>query len=362
MEDIQQYNFIVKSNIHDYEVNFIDNVKKTLETELKEGDFIIIDNKVKSLYPDWFKDVLVNYNYIGIDAAESQKSYQEVEPVINSLIERGFRKNHRLIAIGGGITQDVTAFIASILYRGVQWYFFPTTLLAQGDSCIGSKTSINFGKFKNQVGGFYPPNKIYVDPKFLNTLPFKELQSGLGEMAHYFVVAGKEDFDRYKRDYEQALVDKNVLRGVIARSLEIKKSYIEIDEYDKNERQVFNYGHSFGHAIESLTSYGIPHGIAISVGMDMSNFVSMKKGYITSEVRQNSRELFEKIWDGYANQVKRLDIDTYLVALSKDKKNKGPLLGLILNKGYGKVFKDFTENDMIFRSWIVEYFANELNY
>jgi len=362
MEDIQQYNFIVKSNIHNYEVNFIDNVKKSLETELKEGDFIIIDNKVKSLYPDWFEDILVNYNYIGIDAAESQKSYQEVEPVINALIERGFRKNHRLIAIGGGITQDVTAFIASILYRGVQWYFFPTTLLAQGDSCIGSKTSINFGKFKNQVGGFYPPNKIYVDPKFLNTLPFKELQSGLGEMAHYFVVAGEEDFERYKRDYAQALVDKNVLRGVIARSLEIKKSYIEIDEYDKNERQVFNYGHSFGHAIESLTNYGIPHGIAISVGMDMSNFVSMKKGYITSKLRQNSRELFEKIWDGYADQVKRLDIDSYLVALSKDKKNKGPLLGLILNKGYGKVFKDFTENDMIFRSWIVEYFANELNY
>jgi len=275
-----------------------------------------------------------------------------------------FLRNQNSVGIVTSIEYDPfrTAFIASILYRGVQWYFFPTTLLAQGDSCIGSKTSINFGKFKNQVGGFYPPNKIYVEPKFLNTLPFKELQSGLGEMAHYFVVAGEEDFDRYKRDYEQALVDKNVLRGVIARSLEIKKSYIEIDEYDKNERQVFNYGHSFGHAIESLTNYGIPHGIAISVGMDMSNFVSMKKGYITSEVRQNSRELFEKIWDGYADQVKRLDIDTYLVALSKDKKNKGPLLGLILNKGYGKVFKDFTENDMIFRSWIVEYFANELNY
>ena len=290
MEDIQRYNFTVKSNIHDYEVNFIDNVKKSLETELKEGDFIIIDNKVKSLYPKWFEEVLENYNYIGIDAAESQKSYQEVEPVINTLIERGFRKNHRLIAIGGGITQDVTAFIASILYRGVQWYFFPTTLLAQGDSCIGSKTSINFGKFKNQVGGFYPPNKIYVDPKFLNTLPFKELQSGLGEMAHYFVVAGEEDFDRYKRDYEQALVDKNVLRGVIARSLEIKKSYIEIDEYDKNERQVFNYGHSFGHAIESLTNYGIPHGIAISVGMDMSNFVSMKKGFGDSDSEELKRK------------------------------------------------------------------------
>ena len=361
MEDIQQYNFTVKSNIHDYQVHFIGNVKSTLENELKEGDFIIIDNKVKALYPEWFEEVLTNFKYIGINATETQKSYQEVEPVINELIEKGFRKNHRLIAVGGGITQDVTAFIASILYRGVQWYFFPTTLLAQGDSCIGSKTSINFGKFKNQVGGFYPPNKIYVDPKFLESLPKKELQSGLGEMAHYYVVAGEEDFERYKSDYEGALADKIILGGIIARSLEIKKSYIEIDEYDKNERQVFNYGHSFGHAIESLTNYGIPHGIAISFGMDMSNFISMKKGYITSELRQNSRELFEKIWHGYSDQVKILDIDTYLNALSKDKKNKGPLLGLILNKGYGKVFKDFTENDNVFREWIREYFTNELN-
>ena len=361
MEDIQQYNFTVKSNIHDYKVNFIDSVKETLATELKEGDFIIIDNKVKSLYPEWFEDALENFNYIGIEASELQKSYQEVEPVINTLIENDFRKNHRLIAIGGGITQDVTAFIASVLYRGVQWCFFPTTLLAQGDSCIGSKTSINFGKFKNQVGGFYPPNTIYVDPKFLESLPYKELQSGLGEMAHYFVVAGEEDFERYKRDYPQALKDKDILRGVIARSLEIKKSYIEIDEYDKHKRQVFNYGHSFGHAIESLSAYKIPHGIAVSFGMDMSNYVSMKKGYITSETRQNSRELFEKIWEGYADRVKVLDIDTYLNALSKDKKNKGPLLGLILKKGYGKVFKDFTENDEVFREWMIEYFTNELN-
>ena len=321
---------------------------------------IIIDNKVNSIYADWFKNTLDKFNYIGIDATEPQKSYQEVEPVINSLIEKGFRKNHRLIAIGGGITQDVTAFIASILYRGVKWSFFPTTLLAQGDSCIGSKTSINFGKFKNQVGGFYPPNKIYVDPKFLDSLPERELQSGLGEMAHYFVVAGEEDFERFKKDYPQALNDMKVLKGIIARSLEIKKSYIEIDEYDKNERQVFNYGHSFGHAIESLVSYSIPHGISVSFGMDMSNYVSMKKGYITQEVRQNSRELFEKIWHGYSDQVKSLDIDTYLNALSKDKKNKGPLLGLILNKGYGKVFKDFTANDIIFKTWIEEYFASEL--
>jgi 3-dehydroquinate synthase len=361
MEDIQQYNFIVKSNIHDYEVQFIDDVKTTLSRTMKEGDFIIIDNKVKLLYQDWLEESLINFNYIGIDASEQQKSYQQVEPIINELIKSGFRKNHRLIAIGGGITQDVTAFIASILYRGVQWLFLPTTLLAQADSCIGSKTSINFGQYKNQVGGFYPPYKIYIDPKFLDSLPFKELQSGLGEMGHYFVVSSESDFERYKRDYSKSLTDKKVLGGLIARSLEIKKSYIEIDEYDKNERQVFNYGHSFAHAIESLTDYSVPHGIAVSIGMDMSNFVSMKKGYISQDIRQNSRELFEKIWVGYSEKVKVLDIDKYLLALSKDKKNKGPLLGLILNKGYGEVFKDFTENNNIFRQWMIEYFTNELN-
>ena len=153
---------------------------------------------------------------------------------------------------------------------------FPTTSLAQGDSCIGSKTSINFGKFKNQVGGFYPPNNIYVDPKFLESLPYKELQSGL-EKWHVILWWQVKKTLRDLRDYDGALTDKNILGGLIARSLKIKKSYIEIDEYDKNERQVFNYGHSFGYAIESLTDYGIPHGISVSFGMDMSNFVSMKK-------------------------------------------------------------------------------------
>ena len=92
----------------------------------------------------------------------------------------------------------------------------------------------------------------------------------------------------------------------------------------------------------------------------MSNYISMKKGYISSKTRDNSKELFEKIWKGFEKQVKELDIDKYLNALSKDKKNKGPLLGLILKRGYGKVFKDFTENNIEFRNWIEEYLKNEL--
>ena len=132
MEGTPRYNFTVKSNIHDYEVHFIENVKATLFNVVQDGDFIIIDNKVKTFYQQWFDEILINIKHIAIDATEPQKSYQKVEPIINTLINKGFRKNNRLIAIGGGITQDVTAFIASILYRGVQWFFFSNHFISSG--------------------------------------------------------------------------------------------------------------------------------------------------------------------------------------------------------------------------------------
>jgi len=177
-------------------------------------------------------------------------------------------------------------------------------------------------------------------------------------MAHYFVVAGEEDFNRYKNEYSEVLVNKEILAGIIARSLEIKKGYIEIDEFDKKERQVFNYGHSFGHAIESLTNYRVPHGIAVSYGMDMANYISVKLGYIPEGVRQNIRELLSQIWAG--TYIDDISLDKFKLALSKDKKNVGKELRLILNKGYGKIFKDSMQMDDRFTGWLGEYFKNEL--
>ncbi|QTN40003.1 3-dehydroquinate synthase [Cryomorphaceae bacterium] len=347
-------NFRVKSSIQDYEVHFTSDSKKALLETWKSGDMIIIDRVIYHEYPEllangpWKEEEV-----IVVDATESTKSYQGVEPVIEYLIKNGFRRNHRLIGIGGGIIQDVTAFIASILYRGVSWFFFPTTLLAQGDSCIGSKTSINFKNFKNQIGGFYPPVRIFIDKRFLSSLSMAELKSGLGEMCHYFVVQSQEDFDRYKTDYPKAIEDLDVINGLVQRSLEIKKAYIEIDEFDKNERQVFNYGHSFGHAIESYYQYAIPHGIAVSFGMDMSNFVSMKKGYLERPAFDHMHELFEQIWSDFS--ISDLDVDALMDALKKDKKNVDHLLGLILNKGCGRVFKDLTEPNELFVDWMHEY-------
>ena len=352
------YNFKVKSIIHDYEVQFIDDFENILNNELVNGDFLIIDNKIIEQHSIPLNPILEKYQYIGIDATEPQKSYQGIIPIIQALIEKGFRKNHRLIAIGGGITQDVTAFISSIIYRGVNWIFFPTTLLAQGDSCIGSKTSINFGEYKNQVGGFYPPNQIYIYPGFIDTLSDFEMKSGMGEMLHYFIVSGREDFQLYKDLYKEAFQNKKILSRIIARSLEIKKGYIEKDEFDQNIRQVFNYGHSFGHAIESLTHYRIPHGIAVSYGMDIANFISVKMGFISEEIRNEIRVVTESIWQGYT--INDIDLQLFKKALSKDKKNVGTKLGLILNKGYGNIFKNVMDADETFSSWIEEYFINEL--
>ncbi|MCX6168377.1 MAG: hypothetical protein NTX65_03490 [Ignavibacteriales bacterium] len=347
----------IKSSIKDYSLFIIEEFSNTLSNEYQNGDYLIIDKRIIELYGKNILGRKWDNNIIEIDATENQKSYLGLEPVIQQLIEKGFRKNNRLFAIGGGITQDVTAFIASIMYRGVEWLFFPTTLLAQGDSCIGSKTSINFGRYKNQLGNFYSPQKIFIDLTFLDTLEERDLTSGLGEMLHYFLVSGVDDFLRFKKEYRRARENKEVLKELLKRSLEIKKSYIEIDEFDKKERQVFNYGHSFGHAIESLTNYEIPHGVAVSIGMDMSNYISVQYGYQSNETRLEAKELLQQIWKGYTiNNMNQVDFEN---ALRKDKKNKGNLLGLILSNGPGKTFKEYKPLDEIFSSWLTTYFRDE---
>ena len=359
MEVLPVPDFKIQSSIHDYEVKFIEDASSVLKNEIQDGDVIIIDNNVRKLYPDLLKGLDSNTVVIGIDAREDKKSYKGLIPIIQDLINNGFRKNHRLIGIGGGIIQDITAFTASIMYRGVKWIFFPTTLLAQGDSCIGSKTSINFAEYKNQIGGFYPPNKIFINLNFLDTLSSADLQSGLGEMSHYFIVAGEKDFKEYKMDYEDALTDNNILAKMISNSLKIKKSYIEIDEFDQHKRQVFNYGHSFGHAIESLTDYAVPHGIAVSFGMDIANFISVKRKLLKNSIRLEIRDLLQRIWSGY--DISDLELDKFEMALSKDKKSVGKELRLILCKDYGKVFKTAQNLDDEFKGWLKDYFSHELN-
>tara|TARA_R110000772_G_scaffold20466_1_gene56651 strand:+ start:13268 stop:14314 length:1047 start_codon:yes stop_codon:yes gene_type:complete len=345
MEDSQTYkkfNFTVKSSIKNYDVIF-DTFENTID--IQDGDCIIIDSNINiNIECD---------NIIKIDSGETKKEYSHIFNIINRIVDNGFKRNNRLIAIGGGVVQDITGFISSILYRGVEWVFYPTTLLAQGDSCIGSKTSINLGKYKNLVGNFYPPSKIIIDSNFLIGLPEKQMISGIGEMTHYFLIDGKDSFDYINRNHN----DFTNLDETTHRSLMIKKRMVEIDEFDQKERKIFNYGHSFGHAIETITNYEIPHGIAVSYGMSISNYVSYKLGYLSFDEYLEMESLLKKIYS-YIDLAK-FDIDEYIEILKKDKKNVGSDLGLILTKGMGNMFLEQISVDRVYD--FINYKIKELN-
>jgi 3-dehydroquinate synthase len=351
---MQPQPFEVSSYRKKYSVQFSDDAFESLRLELREGDCILVDQNVKRIFAEVLQPILDQYDTIVIEPVETSKSYDGVRPLILRLIENGFKKNNRVIAIGGGITQDVTAFIASILYRGIDWIFFPTNLLSQCDSCIGSKTSINFQEYKNQLGGFFPPAKIYIAPAFLETLDYSEICSGLGEMAHYFLVENEAAFARYEAGVDEALERGPKLHELIAESLAIKKRMIEIDEFDEGPRNVFNYGHSFGHAIEGYTKYAIPHGIAVSYGMDIANTVSAHLGLIDAATCERISKTLQKVRTRFS--FPDIDIDSYLSYLKKDKKNTSAGIRVILTKGFGQMYLTQVEADAAFQSVIVECF------
>ena len=349
--------FTIRSSVHDYSVRFVNDFNAVLDDILESGDILLIDENIYSLYRKRLAPICDRCRHIIIEPSEVKKSYQGVIPIIESLIEGGFRKNNRIIAIGGGITQDIATFISANLYRGVQWYFFPTTLLSQSDSCIGGKASLNFGGYKNLLGNFYPPWKIFIDLSFLQTLPKRDLVSGLGEMTHFYFVSGGEDYQLMAKSRETALEDKEVLESLILRSLQIKKATIEIDEFDRKERQIFNYGHSFGHAIESVTQYRVPHGIAVSHGMDIANFISCKLGFISSDERDKMRAVLRHNWDEVP--LGEIDPEVFIDALRKDKKNINTQVRVILTRGLGQMFITSLDVDDQPGKWIREYFQTQ---
>jgi len=346
--------FSIKSSIRgSYHLQFINDLQRQLSILCEHDNIIfILDQNVHKLFFQEFK-IIENSRQIFIDPSEKLKTVEYSLELIRSLIDVQVRKNDVLVAIGGGITQDIVVFISSILFRGVEWKFIPTTLLAQCDSCIGSKSSINFDQFKNLLGTFNPPSEIFIYLGFLNTLSESEIRSGIGEMLHYFFTQGIEQAQRISDNFDQLLVDRSLLKPFILESLKIKKEIIEIDEFDTSIRHIFNYGHTFGHAIEAITAYEIPHGQAISTGMDIANYISLNRGMITIEQFEEMHSILKKNIPPF--ELTKDNIEQYFLALSKDKKNKGVLLGCILTFGAGKVEKVFINMDDSLRSLILSY-------
>jgi 3-dehydroquinate synthase len=292
---------------------------------------LLLDAKVEGLYRAQLQSLLTRERTILVDAVEGSKSLQNIIPVIERLVDARARRGQVLVAIGGGIIQDICCFVASTLLRGMEWRFVPTTLLAQADSCIGSKSSINLGDTKNILGTFNPPAQIYIDPAFLDTLDEREIRSGVGEILKVHAIASPQAFDELAVDFQQLFTDRAVLLKYIRSALLIKQRYIEEDEFDRGVRNIFNYGHSFGHAIESATHYGIPHGIAVTMGMDMANFIAVRRGMLESAHYHRMHRTLRSNYAPFATI--DIPLDALLAALSKDKKNTATQLGLIFPLG-----------------------------
>jgi 3-dehydroquinate synthase len=215
---------------------------------IHRDDFIIIDKKLV--------DYVKGYpNVYQIDAIEENKTITTVMDIISKL------NSKRVVVIGGGLVQDVGSFASSIFKRGIEWIYFPTTLLAMADSCIGSKTSLNTN-VKNKIGTYHSPKAIYINTVFLNTLSTSHIQSGLGEILKLCMIGNRlNEYEQYRGDFEK----------LIKLALIIKRSVIEIDEYDTGIRKGLNYGHTLGHVLEVLSNYSIPHGVAVVHGMLLVN-------------------------------------------------------------------------------------------
>jgi 3-dehydroquinate synthase len=347
---------VIQSHKGPYSVDFVSGVLSNPAALLEGEPHVLIDANVARLHADALRPVLSHPRTIVIEATEENKSLEKTIPVIEKLVANKVRRGHVLVAIGGGIIQDLTCFIASTLLRGLPWRFAPTTLLAQADSCIGSKSSINLRSAKNILGTFYPPQKIFIDATFLDTLEKKDLRSGVGEILKVHAIDGAASFDRLATDYDRLFSDRPTLLNYIRAALLIKQRYIEKDEFDQGIRNIFNYGHSFGHAIESAADYGVPHGIAVTMGMDMANHVAVKRGLLPAEQAARMRPVLRKNYGDYART--EIPLDAMLSALMKDKKNTSTMLGLIFPTGErAEIQRTMVPPDEAFRAQCAAFLA-----
>jgi 3-dehydroquinate synthase len=312
-----------------------------------EQPHFLVDALVAKLHAEALAPVLQSPRTLLIEATEENKSIERIVEVMRTLVEHSLRRDHLIVAIGGGIVQDITCFAASTLLRGVRWKFVPTTLLAQADSCIGSKSSVNLGSAKNILGTFYPPREVVIDARFLATLKEVDLRSGIGEIIKVHAIESAAAFDALAKDYERLASDRALLAHYISRALAIKQRYIEADEFDTGIRNVFNYGHSFGHAIESASDFRVPHGIAVTMGMEIANHVAAHRGLTPAAEHARMRPILSRNYRGFAHVA--LPFERVRAALQKDKKNTSSQLVLILPHGERAVIERTPiDNDAVF--------------
>jgi 3-dehydroquinate synthase len=316
-------NLLVKSYDKEYSVEVVtQEINTIIENNFISGDYIIADR--------FFEGQINNPNVIFIEAIEENKCMDTVLNIFDKLYEKKFTKKNKLLIIGGGIIQDISGFLCGIYKRGIKWVLVPTTMLAMTDSCIGGKVCLNRGG-KNMLGLFVSPSKIVISDLFLQTLDNDMIISGIGESLKLAIIAGENEVNSFTK-----MLNNKDYVGIIKQSLEIKKTIVEYDELERNERRVLNYGHTIGHAIEAATNYFIPHGIAVLIGMYYINRLFIKTTAF-DEINELILSLIPKKY------LIKIDIDVLGNYMLSDKKNMGNDICFIVLEEYGRskfIFKN----------------------
>jgi 3-dehydroquinate synthase len=321
----------IHSNLRDYTVHFHDDASFIEGFSRYPQRLFVIDENVWKLHGTGCLATLADSERIIFPVSEERKSLDGVMELYDRLMECSAKKNMTLISIGGGIIQDITGFVASTLYRGLNWVFVPTTLLAQADSCIGSKTSLNYKRFKNLIGTFYPPAEVHIYSRFLQTLEKIDFLSGMGEVAKLHIMGGTDTISAFTSTLP-TLIGRNdaAILLAIRRSLTVKLSYMEGDEFDTGRRNLLNYGHCFGHALETVSSYAIPHGQAVVVGMLVANQVAVKRGLLSEVFAQRLAEQFLSSLLDFKLELSGYSMDELITAMRQDKKRVGEGLVMVM--------------------------------
>ena len=279
---------ILKTKNNTYSINIEPNsiIKNLKNTITKNNKLVfLIDRKVFYIFKK-----LKNYKnqkYLVIDCSEKLKSFSNYAKISEKILNFNIDRSTKIVAIGGGTLGDLSGFIASTILRGVDLILFPTTLLSQVDSSIGGKNGINTNSGKNLVGSFYQPKIVFIDPKILTTLSKREILSGYAEIIKHGIINDIKFFNWLNKSSKKILtLDNKILSEAIYKSIIIKRKYVLKDEKENlknnNSRAILNFGHTFGHALETYYKYNkkLTHGEAISIGMIIAAILSYKLGYL----------------------------------------------------------------------------------
>ncbi len=308
---------------------------------------LVIDKQIPKKQKNNIKRLLKNYKVLTFEYStnEKLKSFKHVNNLVEKCLLNNFKRSDVLISFGGGITGDFTAFVASIIKRGINFINIPSTLLAQVDSSIGGKTGVNSMYGKNLIGSFYQPCLVISDLTLLNSLPKREIICGYAEILKHAVINDVGFFSWLKKNSTKILEDRNLdaLKYAIFKSCKIKSNIVEKDVKEKNIRMILNFGHTFAHAIEVKNNYSkrINHGEAVLMGMMIATKLSFLKKTCTLNTLRELEDIYSKNnlnykFDKYFNFK---DHDKIIRFMSNDKKNNSDKINLILLKKIGRTTK-----------------------